>query len=335
MDKNRPGTVSIAMTTYNGEKYILEQLGSILAQTRKPDEVIICDDCSTDRTTAIITEFIDKNHLSNWYIIVNANNLGYIENFYNAIGRTMGDIIFLCDQDDIWHQDKVGRLSGLLEKNDGIKIINSSFRKIDETGAPVSSRLRFGRSNHNIIAKRIKSGAVKRIDFRYILWRNISPGCTLAFKKEIKELFLKQYSKLCPHDWELNLFGSLFNGLYFYNEELTDYRIHASNTIGLADIRASDRLAAYRDDKRLGSVDTEYKRACAYMESKWAKDLRAGDKRVLMRFRQLACLRQKAIDQKKIRFWLCMLLELGSYIKFRGLQGIYNDFKAANGTRNK
>lgn len=92
--------ISIAMATYNGEKYLREQLDSILAQTHQNFELIVCDDCSTDSTVQILREY-EKND-SRIKLFVNEENLGFKKNFENAIGFCSGDYIALSDQDDIW-----------------------------------------------------------------------------------------------------------------------------------------------------------------------------------------------------------------------------------------
>ena len=96
--------VSIAMATYNGEKYLKEQLDSIYAQTYKDIEVIVCDDCSSDKTVEILDEYKEKYGLK-YYI--NEKNLGFKKNFEKAISLCSGDFIALADQDDIWIENKI------------------------------------------------------------------------------------------------------------------------------------------------------------------------------------------------------------------------------------
>ena len=138
--------ISIALTTYNGEKFIEEQLKSLLDQSVKPDEVVIFDDCSTDRTADIVRAFIKTHGLTSWALHVNAENMGFVPNFYQAIDRTSGDIIFLCDQDDVWHRDKIEIMAGMLESHPEILALNTGFSKINETGNPVRSQSRLGSS---------------------------------------------------------------------------------------------------------------------------------------------------------------------------------------------
>ncbi len=99
-------TSSVAMCTYNGEKNIYEQLSSIAAQTIVPDEIVICDDGSTDDTVAIIERF-SQEHAVNISLHINENNLGFRKNFEKCIGLCCCEIIFLCDQDDVWMPTKV------------------------------------------------------------------------------------------------------------------------------------------------------------------------------------------------------------------------------------
>ena len=98
---------SVVMTTYNGSRFMKEMLDSLRNQTRKIDEVIICDDRSKDDTVEIISNYINKYNLVNWNLIVNEKNLGWEKNFLNALGKATNEVIYPCDQDDIWHLDKV------------------------------------------------------------------------------------------------------------------------------------------------------------------------------------------------------------------------------------
>src|SRR3989339_673267 len=98
--------ISIAMCTYNGEKYIEQQLNSFLTQTILPNELVICDDCSKDKTIEILQEFSKKAKFP-VRIYLNEKNLGSTKNFEKAIGLSKGDIIFCSDQDDVWHNQKI------------------------------------------------------------------------------------------------------------------------------------------------------------------------------------------------------------------------------------
>jgi len=100
MKKFNKNTISVALCTYNGELYLREQLESILKQTFPPDEIIICDDGSTDTTIKILEEFRRKSFIP-VKVYYNKENLGVSKNFEKAISLCSGDIIFLSDQDDV------------------------------------------------------------------------------------------------------------------------------------------------------------------------------------------------------------------------------------------
>jgi len=236
--------ISLAMTTYNGSKYIKEQLDSIKNQTLKIDEVVIVDDCSTDDTVFIIKKFIKDNKLLTWSLFENEKNQGYIYTFRKSIDKTNGDYIFLCDQDDVWEFNKVEDMMEVLEKNLQIKSLSCSFSKIDQKGHFLKNcKKRPFSSNNNLIRKSIKANSVENITLAKVITYNISPGCTCAFKREIKKDFLNNELQI-PHDWAINFISASVDGLYFFNKKLIKYRLHSSNTIGLT--RSLDRIDRLR-----------------------------------------------------------------------------------------
>lgn len=224
--------ISIAMTTYNGAKYVKKQLESLKVQTMPLDEVIIVDDFSKDDTCNIVENYIKQNKLKNWKFIKNTENHGYIYSFRKSVQNTTGDIIFLCDQDDIWCETKIEEMVKIINSNEEILALSCSFKKIDANDEPIMTKNKPFHSNNNLIRKFINKNAIKKINYKECMIYNISPGCTLALKKEIKEEFLKTNIDL-PHDWTINLIAAQKEGLYFYNKPLIRYRIHSNNTLGL------------------------------------------------------------------------------------------------------
>ena len=125
---------SIAMSTYNGEKYLAEQLESIFAQTRLVDEIVISDDGSSDGTLAIIESFREAHADVKWNVMTSARNQGFRASFRRAIAACTGDVIFLCDQDDVWMPDKVGEMLAVFEKNERVLSLICDFMTIDGDG---------------------------------------------------------------------------------------------------------------------------------------------------------------------------------------------------------
>lgn len=108
--------ISVAVCTYNGSRFLPEQLTSIAAQTRLPDEMVVCDDGATDATAEIIEKFARTAPFLVRFIR-NSQNLGSTKNFENAIGLCTGDLIALSDQDDIWMREKLGRQAEMMERD--------------------------------------------------------------------------------------------------------------------------------------------------------------------------------------------------------------------------
>jgi len=123
--------ISIALATYNGEKYLKEQLKSYISQKRLPDELIICDDVSNDGTIEILEEF-KKTAPFKVNIIENETNLGYTKNFEKALSLCSGDIVFFSDQDDVWLPDKISKIETVFKNNPDISLVIHNGELVNE-----------------------------------------------------------------------------------------------------------------------------------------------------------------------------------------------------------
>lgn len=201
--------ISIAIATYNGEKYIVEQLNSILHQLTPEDEIIISDDGSTDRTLEIIAGLC----CAQIHVYTNPKK-GVISNFENAINHASGDIIILCDQDDVWCPNKVATFKKYFADSDA-KLIVSDAYITDE--------------NLNIIepsfSKLMSSGG----GFAKNFIKNTFLGCCMAFRKELKDIILPFPNKIPMHDSWIGLLAELNGNVLFIPEKLIYYRRHESN----------------------------------------------------------------------------------------------------------
>lgn len=121
-------SVSVVLATYNGASFVIEQLESLRNQTYEIDEVLIADDCSKDNTVALVTKYIADNELTNkWKIIENEHNKGYARNFMDIAFAAHMDVVFFCDQDDIWENDKIEVMVEQLNKNKNINLLSSDL----------------------------------------------------------------------------------------------------------------------------------------------------------------------------------------------------------------
>ncbi|ELY1993101.1 glycosyltransferase, partial [Flavobacterium psychrophilum] len=211
---------SVALCTYNGEKYIKEQLDSILNQTKKVDEIIVCDDCSSDKTVEILNHYSSTNP-GLFKIYINEQNLRSVKNFEKAITLCTGDIIFLSDQDDFWVNEKVEIYVKYFEQNPKIEVIASNSNCIDKNSVKISSKTVWD------IALQSKKTYLETI----ILHQNFATGATMALKKVF---FYKNclFPKEIHHDEWLVLLASNEKKFMFLNEKLTNYRIHADQLVG-------------------------------------------------------------------------------------------------------
>lgn len=168
-------TVSVCMGIYNGEKYIEEQLDSILRQTRRAEEVILCDDCSTDRTVEIVRLFIEKHGLGeSWRLCCNKENRGYPGNFYYAMSLCAGDVVFLADQDDIWAETKLERMCAVLEAHSEADVLACKFGLMDGEGERIHAVMAPSRS---LGTRKLRQVGLREI-FRKYQW----PGMVLAYR---------------------------------------------------------------------------------------------------------------------------------------------------------
>lgn len=222
-------TISVVMATYNGAKYIKEQLESIFNQSVTPDEIIISDDCSKDSTLKILEDY--KNEVSIPITInVNKENIGYIKNFKLAISRAKGDYIFLCDQDDVWEKNKIEDTISCMKSVDA-EVSCTGFILIDGNGNRIKDLNKY--KSDPICGYEAWTGLIKEIQIKRLIWGNFCPGCTYCFSKSVKAVFERLNNVEMPHDFQLLLIGANHRSAVFIDKPLSRYRIHESNTIGM------------------------------------------------------------------------------------------------------
>ena len=206
--------ISVAMATYNGEKYIKEQIDSILSQLDKNDELIISDDGSTDKTRAIINSYKDKR-----IKLIDGPKKGVKQNFANAIDYCNGKYIFLSDQDDIWMKDKVEKVLETFEKEKCTCVVHDCEVFDSDTGKII----------YNSFYKYRKSGKgiIKNI------WKNTYIGCCMAFSKEMTKYILPIPDDIEMHDQWSGIINEIHGNSLFLNKRLIKYRRHDNNASSL------------------------------------------------------------------------------------------------------
>lgn len=221
--------ISVVMTTYNGEKYIKEQLDSIIRQTCTPNEIIIADDCSSDSTVNIVKSYNNKTDIE---IInyVNNHNLGYIQNFKNAISKARGEYIFLCDQDDVWNDKKIEKTVKLMKEHNA-SIACTGFSLIDKDGFVIKDLECY--KSDPISGYCNWSYSVKKISINRLVWGNFCPGCTYCFNRDVLNVFNDLKNTELSHDFQLLLIGANHGSAIYIDMPLSKYRLHGANTVGM------------------------------------------------------------------------------------------------------
>lgn len=217
--------ISVCMGTYNGEKYIKEQLHSIWKQTLQPGEVILCDDGSQDKTKEIIRLFIQEHGLENtWKLYENTNRLGYPGNFYHCMELCTGNLVFLSDQDDVWDIRKIERMSQLMEVNPEALVFSCKFGLIDSKGKDIHTLMAPSRTQ--------KNGKVRKVTVEDVFYKCEWPGMVLAYRREWYEREKPVGNIEIPHDFFICARAAEQNGFYQTDEELAWHRRHDNNAGG-------------------------------------------------------------------------------------------------------
>ena len=277
--------ISVVMATYNGEEYLLEQLKSLLNQSLKIDEVIIADDGSMDGTAVIINEFIRLNDLQDtWFFYQNSHNLGYADNFYYALQRAGGDIIFFCDQDDIWLEDKVHVMHDILNQKPQIQLLCSDYEPLVSSSNPPAVDKKTLRSMQN-------SGELEQIKLNR---KNIHLGrlgCVMCIRNSFRDKIKPYWFSGWAHDEYVWKLAQCEDGCYIYHKPLILRRLHNHNV---------SMKKMHELDKRIRFLDLllkSYKSAYRYVEQEkrssrglhmFQKNIKAAKLRVeLLRDRKL------------------------------------------------
>jgi glycosyltransferase involved in cell wall biosynthesis len=215
--------VSIALATYNGERYLAAQLDSLAAQASPPSELVVADDCSSDGTMKLIQDFAAKAAFQ-VHVIRNTVRVGYRVNFMQAAAACSGNLIAFCDQDDIWHAEKLGRMqqpfqdsnvllayhnSSLVDEKSSI--VGTLFGKRGATYLPLSMRPWTIIPGHTQVIRR------SLVRFTSLHRHSIDPYCT---------------TEPMPHDQWYPFWASVLGTITYVPECLAQYRQHGANLSG-------------------------------------------------------------------------------------------------------
>jgi glycosyltransferase involved in cell wall biosynthesis len=229
-------TISIALCTFNGERFLPLQLASILEQTRPPDEVILCDDGSSDRTVEILEDFAARAPFP-VRLIRNPYTLGSTENFIQAISLCTGSLIALSDQDDRWHPTRLEHSERELATHPHASLLFSDADLIDDQGKLLGSKIWANSGFTSTLQHRlIKGDYLPCVQFRFIT------GATVMFRTSLRDTCFPVGEGWIHDEW-LGAATPLFADIHPLLESLIFYRQHASQQIGTTpQINAAEKL---------------------------------------------------------------------------------------------
>ena len=285
-------TTAIVMSTYNGEKYIVEQLDSIKNQTFQPDKVVISDDKSTDCTVAIIKEYIKKNNLLNWSIQVNEKNIGWKKNFFHLLEECDADLIFLSDQDDVWNIHKLEIMVPYF-KNENISVLVSDY---------------VNKKNNLIFQKRQEFKLkIEQLKFsEKYLYGIPYPGCSYCIRKSFFESIKKYYKDFLPHDAFIYRNALLLNKIYKINQNLIIHRLHGNNAGSSSSASRKNDIEYYKEVNKL--------LLCLFKDE---KEIPKKYQDIILKSNNWLELRSKFFATKKITFYVKLLNYLSYYPHFK------------------
>lgn len=226
--------ISVALATYNGEKYLREQLDSVLAQVHVAIEIVAVDDASTDGTLAILNDYARRD--ARFKVYANPRNVGVGATFERAMSLTSGELIAPCDQDDTWQADKLARLAGAIGECD---LAYCDSLLVDANGVTMNERI---------------SDRMPMMHGRYAMaftLRNSVSGHASLMRRSLFEI-ARPFPATMYYDWWLALCAATRNGIAYVDEPLVHFRRHAATVSPLGRSgkrRVRDRATRWLKDR--------------------------------------------------------------------------------------
>jgi glycosyltransferase involved in cell wall biosynthesis len=221
--------IEVIICTYNGAKFLTEQLKSILIQTCQPNVISVYDDKSFDDSILLIESFrISFESIGIEYRVeINSENLGYSKNFSQAVSKSKCEYIYFCDQDDIWEPTKIATIHHHFQ-NTGFDMIFSDGLVVDATG--INSMRQSVLESYGLPWGKI--GSFNKKPIQYLMRRNYVNGCAAAIRSNAAYQAGSPPSEM-PHDYWFALWSALNGGVLCLSDKLYKYRQHDNNVIGI------------------------------------------------------------------------------------------------------
>lgn len=237
-------TISVALCTHNGMPFVAEQVRSILHQSEPPSELVISDDASSDETIATIRGIVDRFRAERpavplkLVVLLNSSPLGVTANFEQAILACTGDLVALCDQDDVWVPDRLAVVAGMFAERPELTLVHSDARLVNSEGEPIGTGLAASIEFTPAEQRKVHRGDA----FGVLLQRNVVTGATAVFRRELVHRAVP-FPNSWVHDEWLAMMASITGQVDYLPQPLIDYRQHSGNQIGARRATLGDKVS--------------------------------------------------------------------------------------------
>lgn len=233
--------LSVAMCTYNGSKYVEEQLNSIINQTRAIDEIVIVDDASQDNTVEIVDRLLLASGIA-YKLIINEKNMNFNASFQKCIRQCTGDIIFTADQDDVWDEHKVEIMTARFVENPRCVLCFSDGQVVDSNLEIINPSVW---DSMNYYRAGFRGAKTTQEEYRCILmYRWLVSGTMMAVRRDFMEKSMPLPDS-CKDDWIhdswLSVMAPIYGDVAIVDEKLVKYRQHGNNVCGASTVVRDDK----------------------------------------------------------------------------------------------
>lgn len=319
--------VSVALCTYNGERFLEAQLASILAQTSPPAEIVIADDGSTDGTLEVVARVAETSVVA-MRVLPSVRRLGVTANFQRAVEACAGPLIALADQDDVWHLERLAAAAAVFDREPDVLLVHSDARLVDADGADRGDRL---------MASLRPTPDEKRIlatgrPLAAYLRRNFVTGTTVTFRQSLLADAVP-FPPSWVHDEWLATVAAIRGRVRYLDRALVDYRQHGANEIGMEAANLGQRIGRMREprgDRLVRLADRARALAARFGNEPGEAGVSIGRKAA---FEQ----RREAYPSRRVRRVAAVLRQAGSYPEFasQGRLDVIRDLVQPAGPRQR
>lgn len=244
-----PPRVSVAIATFDGGRFVAEQVESILSQSVPVDEIVLGDDGSTDGTPDVVAAAVAGRGID-LVILPSGGRLGVTANFERTLRACTGDFVLLSDQDDVWHEDRVARTLDVLVSRPEVDMVFADARVVDEAGRPAGYSLWEALAVRPDELRRVDEGAATEVFLR----RNLATGATCAVRRTFVDAAVPFPGEWVHDEW-LAVVAAARGGLVRIDAQVIDYRQHGSNQIGVDAPGVLRRLRRMLEPRGTRNVD--------------------------------------------------------------------------------